>query len=60
MLSAIPQDLPSALSVYYREEVMDGYTAGLARRVCMDFGACVDSPWMAAGADTLEIFDSNF
>jgi hypothetical protein len=48
MQREIPQELPSALAVYYREEVLQGYTAGLARRVCMDFGACVDSPWMGA------------
>ena len=51
MQREIPRELPAALATYYSEEVLGGYTAGLARRVCMDFGACVDSPWMgAAGA----------
>ena len=52
MRGEIPQELPSALAAYYREEVLAGYTAGLARRVCMDFGACVDAPWMAAAGQS--------
>ena len=49
--SRIPAGLPKSLSTYYKQQTLTGYTAGLARRVCMDFNACVDAPWMAtAGA----------
>ena len=52
MQREIPQELPSALAAYYREEVLAGYNAGLARRVCMDFGACVDAPWMGVAGQS--------